>query len=237
VAGSERVSLRSAFEHLHRLDSLVGEVPAPAIATLFSNICASVAQSKLEEQVCVDLVGDFMKNWSGLRGIAGRLKMFMGMFELKGRCLVKRGVEVEDPSACEGSLDGGLLIVGSRMQVFIDRELRSAVYRVDGSCAVAIGEIPSLYGIETLSKAKKPGVVACYEGLAHVAVGPCSFSDLPKLAEKAINLAEGKYSEIYKRCYQKWRDASGEEVSSLLRELAFKRHIDLLEELEEGERS
>ena len=212
-------------------------MPAPDVATLFSNICASVARSKLEEQVCVDLVGDFMKNWSGLRSTADRIKMFMGMFELKGRCLVKKGVEVEDPSVCEGSVDDGLVIVGSRMQVLINRDLSSAVYRVDGSCAVAVGEVPNLYGIETISKARKPGVVACYKGLAHVAVGPCSFSDLPKLAEKAAALAEGKYSEIYERCYQRWRDASGEEVVSLVRELTYKRHLDLLEELEEGERS
>lgn len=237
MAGSERVSLRSALEHLHRLGSLAGEVPAPAIATLFSNICASVAQGKLEEQVCVDLAGDFMKNWSGLWGIADRLKRFMDMFELKGRCLVKKGVEVEDPSVCEDSVDGGLLVVGSRMQVFIDRELRSAVYRVGGACTVAIGEVPDITAIEAMLKTRKPGIISCYKGHARIAVGPCSFSDLPKLAEKAAALADGRYSEIYERCHQRWKSASNEEVVSLARELTHKRHLDLLEELEEGERS
>jgi len=236
VAGSELVSLRSALERMRRLGSLVGEVPAGVIAALLSNICVSVAQSDLERRVCVDLVGDFMKNWSGLRSAADRVETFMGRFELRGRCLVEKGVEVEDPSVCAGSVDDGLVIVGRGMQVVLNRDLRSAVYRVDGSCAVAIGEIPSLYGIETMSKARKPGVIACYEGLAHVAVGRCSFSDLPKLAEKAAALAGGRYSEIYKRCYQKWRDASGEEVVSLVEELTHKRHLDLLEELGEGER-
>jgi hypothetical protein len=163
--------------------------------------------------------------------------MFMGMLELRGRCLVKKGVEVEDPSVCEGSVDGGLVVVGSRMQVFIDRELRSAVYRVGGMCAVTIGKVPdSIEEIEAVS-GKKPGIVWSHEKTAYVAVGPCSFSDLPELAERAAALAEGKYSEIYERCRQRWKSASSEEVVSLVRELTRKRHLDLLEELEEGERS
>jgi hypothetical protein len=237
VAGSERVSLRSALEHLLRLGSLAGEVPAPTIATLLSNICASVARSDLERQACVDLVGDFMKNWRGLRGAANRIEMFMGRFELRGRCLVERGVEVEDPSVCEGSVDDGLVVVGSRMQVFIDRELRSAVYRVGGACTVTIGDVLDFIdvGAEALSR-REPGIVWSHVKTACVAVGPCSFSDLPKLAEKATALAEGKYSEIRERCRQRWKSASGEEVVSLVRELTHKRHLDLLEELEEGER-
>jgi hypothetical protein len=237
VAGSERVSLRSALEYLRRLRSPAEDAALMhAAGTLFSNICASVAGSEYERRACLDLAGELAEHWSGLSSVAKRIELLMSGFELKGRCLVKRGVSVEDPSVCEGSVDGGLLIVGSRMQVFIDRELRSAVYRVGGVCTVTIGEVPDFIGIEAVSR-KKPGIVWSLERTACVAVGPCSFSDLPKLAEKATALAEGRYSEIYERCHQRWKGASGEEVASLVRELTHKRHLDLLEELEEGERS
>jgi hypothetical protein len=212
----------------------VDEVPAPAAGKLFLNVCASIAESEYEKQFCLDLVGDLVNHWSGLSSVADRIEMFMSGFELRGRCLVKKGVSVEDPSVCEGSVDGGLLIVGSRMQVFINRDLGSAVYRVDGACTVTVGEVSDMAGIEAVSKARKPGIIDCYKGIARVAVGPCSFSDLPKLAEKAADLAEGKYAEIYERCYQRWKHASGGELASLVEELAFKRHIDLLEELGEG---
>jgi hypothetical protein len=124
------------------------------------------------------------------------------------------------------------------MQVFIDRELRSAVYRVGGACTVTIGDVLDFINIGTeAASRRKPGIVWSHEKTACVAVGPCSFSDLPKLAEKAVALAEGKYSEIRERCRQRWKSASSEEVASLVRELTHKRHLDLLEELEEGERS
>jgi 3-deoxy-D-arabino-heptulosonate 7-phosphate (DAHP) synthase len=204
---------------------------------LFLNVCASVAESEYEKRFCLDLVGDFMKHLGGLLDIANRIELLMRGFELKGRCLIKKGVSVEDPSVCEGSLDDGLVIVGSRMQVFIDRELRSAVYRVGGACTVTIGDVLDFInvGAEVLSR-RKPGIVLSHEKTACVAVGPCSFSDLPKLAEKAAALAEGRYSEIYERCHQRWKDARSEEVVSLVEELTHKRHLDLLEELEEGER-
>jgi hypothetical protein len=237
VAGSERVSLRSAFEYLRRLRPPAEDAALMrAAVSLFSNICASVAGGEYERRVCLDLVDELVKHRSGLSDVASRFELLVSGFELKGRCLVKRGVSVEDPSVCEGSLDDGLVIVGSMMQVFIDRELRSAVYRVGGACTVTIGEVPDFTEIEPVPR-KKPGIVWSIKKTACVAVGPCGFSDLPKLAEKAANLAEGKYSEIYERCHQRWKGASSEEVVSLVRELTHKRHLDLLEELEEGERS
>jgi len=237
VAGSERVRLRRALEYLRRPRSLADEVPASTASILFLNVCASVAESEYEKRFCLDLVGDFMKHLGGLLDVADRIELLMRGFELKGRCLIKKGVSVEDPSVCEGSLDDGLVIVGSRMQVFIDRELRSAVYRVGGACTVTIGDVLDFInvGAEALTR-REPGIVLSHVKTAYVAVGPCSFSDLPKLAEKATALAEGKYSEIRERCRQRWKSASGEEVMSLVRELTHKRHLDLLEELEKGER-
>jgi len=222
---------------LRRPRSLADVVSAPTASALFLNVCASVAESEYEKRFCLDLADDFMNHWRGLSDVANRIELFMSGFELKGRCLVKRGVSVEDPSVCDGSLDDGLVIVGSRMQVFIDRELRSAVYRVGGACTVTIGDVLDFINIGTeAASRRKPGIVWSHEKTACVAVGPCSFSDLPKLAEKAAALAEGKYSEIRERCRQRWKSASSEEVVSLVRELTHKRHLDLLEELEEGER-
>jgi hypothetical protein len=238
VAGSERVSLRSAFEYLRRLyPSDEDAALVRAASLLFSNTCASVAEGEHERRFCLDLTSELLEHWRELSSVAGRIELLMSGFELKGRCLVKRGVSVEDPSVCEGSLDDGLVIVGSRMQVFIDRELRSAVYRVGGACTVTIGDVLDFIdvGAEVLSR-RKPGIVWSHKKTACVAVGPCSFSDLPKLAEKAAALAEGRYSEIHERCHQRWKSASSEEVASLVRELTHKRHLDLLEELEEGER-
>jgi hypothetical protein len=218
---------------LRRPRSLADEVPASTASILFLNVCASIAESEYEKRFCQDLVSDFMNHLGGLLDIANRIELIMSGFELKGRCLIKKGVSVEDPSVCEGSVDDGLVVVGRGMQFFVNRDFRSAVYRVDGACTVAVGAVPNLYEIETVSKAKKPGVAACYKSTAYVAVGPCSFSDLPKLAEKAADLAEGRYSEIYERCHQRWKDARSEEVVSLVEELTHKRHLELLEE---GER-
>ena len=237
MAGPEQVGLRSALEYLLQPPSEGDRERVRAAGILFISVCSSAAPSEHDRKRCVDLAYDLLSHWNNHVSAALRIEWFMRHFELRGRCLVEKGVGVDDPSVCEGDPDSGLLVVGSRMQAFIGRGLRSAVYRVGGACTVVIGGVPTdLYEIEAAAGGRRPGLTRYHERGAYVAVGPCSLGDLPRLAERAAALAEGEYSKIYKRCHQRWRSASSEELASLVRELTHRRHLDLLEELERGER-
>jgi hypothetical protein len=234
VAGSERVDLRRALECLRNQLSLMDNRLASAVAVLLSNICASVAGDEHERKYCKKLINDFFDHWGALWSTASRVETLMGRFELRGRCLVERGVGVEDPAVCEGGVDGGLLIIGRGMQALIGRDFSYAVHRVDGVCTMTIGDVPDIEGISaTLERGR--GLIWSTRRAARVAVGPCSISDLPRLAEAAAELAKGKYSEIYERCSQRWRGASEEERRSCVLELVHRRHVDLLKELGGGE--
>jgi len=145
--------------------------------------------------------------------VAEAVRNVISRFELKGRCLVEKGVEVEDPSVCEGSLDDGLVIVGSRMQFFVNRQARGAVARVGGMCAVAVGA-SSAWGHWALDKLRsgRLGLLEYDEVGAVLSVGTCGLGDLPRLAEEAADLT---YSEVYDGCRIEW-GREGEETEEEL---------------------
>jgi hypothetical protein len=136
-----------------------------------------------------------------LRGI----REVMERFELRGSCLVERGVEVGDPSLCEGSVDGGLVVMGSRMQLSVDGSLRSAAVRVNGVCAVGVGGgFPWMPWVLKRLRSGARGLIGYDEAGAVFAVGQCGIGDLPRLVGEASGL---KYEDVYYDC----RVATGEE--------------------------
>jgi hypothetical protein len=145
--------------------------------------------------------------------VAEAVRKVISRFELKGRCLVEKGVSVEDPSVCEGSIDDGLVIVGSRMQFFVNRQARGAVARVGDACAVAVGA-SSAWGHWALDKLRsgRLGLLEYDEVGAVLSVGTCGLGDLPRLAEEAAILT---YSEVYDGCRIEW-GREGEETEEEL---------------------
>lgn len=163
----------------------------------------------------------------------------MGRFELKGRCLVEKGVSVEDPSVCEGDPGEGLVVVGSRMQLFVNRLARGAVVRAGGSCAAAVGAM-NAWSLRALRKlrAGRRGLLDHDEYGAVFAVGRCSLGDLPRLAEEALDL---HYRGVYEDCKIVWGDSemSWEETEAALiaEDEELEDCLKLLRELEGGGRA
>jgi hypothetical protein len=126
----------------------------------------------------------------------------LGRFELRGRCLVEKGVRVDDPSICEGDPGRGLLVVGSRMQFFVDRWVRGVGARAGGMCAVAVGE-SSAWAPWVLGRLEtgEPGLLE-YNATGAVLLAPCGLGDLPRLAERAAEV--GDYENIYDSCKAGW---------------------------------
>jgi hypothetical protein len=153
----------------------------------------------------------------------------LGRFELRGRCLVERGVSVEDPSVCEGSLDGGLLVVGSRMQFFVDGKVRNTVARVGDLCAVAVGGGLYDWALDEL-KAGRTGLLDYDGSVAQISVKGCRVEDMPRLAERA---AKTPYREIYKIC----AEIGDEKAKREAEEMELEDCLKLLRELEGGGRA
>ena len=171
--------------------------------------------------------------------VAKGIEEVLSRYELKGRCLVEKGVEVEVPSVCEGSLDDGLVIVGSRMQFFVNRSARGAVARLGGACAVAVGDEDawSYSALEEL-RAGRRGLLYYEDYGAVFAVGQCNLSDLPKLAEEAWR---ARYHSIYNGCSIRWEPGESEwepeeveEAKSIAEDEELERDLKLLRELEGG---
>jgi hypothetical protein len=151
-------------------------------------------------------------------------------------------VEVEDPSVCEGDPGEGLVIVGSRMQFFVNRQARGAVARVGGVCAVAVGA-SSAWGHWALDELRsgRLGLLEHDEAGAVLSVGPCRLGDMPRLAEEAADLP---YSEVYDRCRIEWEPGESEwepeeveEARSMAEDEELEEALKLLRELEGGGRA
>jgi hypothetical protein len=224
VGGREPFKLRRA------LGALLGTEPArgaePGALDLLYAACIS---SGLGEDECDRIYWrSYWRSGEELREAAGEV---LDRFELRGRCLVEKGVGVEDPSVCEGSLDGGLLIVGSRMQFFVDGEMRNAVARVGDLCAVAIGS--GRLGDRALRelKAGRTGLLEHDGATALISVRGCRLGDMPRLAERA---AEMPYREIFKSCEPFGDEEAEGEALSKAERLELERCLELLGMLEMG---
>jgi hypothetical protein len=122
----------------------------------------------------------------------------MERFEIKGSCLVERGVNVEDPSVCGGDIDERMTVIGSRMQFSVDSSLHNMVIRFNGACIVSTGEETPLkpYNIRRLRSGKR-GLLGYDEVNAIFSVGQCGLSDLPRLLEETKKL---NYGDVYYEC-------------------------------------
>ena len=122
----------------------------------------------------------------------------MERFEIKGSCLVERGVNVEDPSLCEGDINERMTVIGSRMQFSVDSSLHNMVIRLNGTCTVSTGEETPLkpYNIRRMRSGKR-GLLGYDEVGAIFTVGQCSLSDLPHLLEETRKL---DYDDVYYDC-------------------------------------
>ena len=163
--------------------------------------------------------------------VAEAAREVLGRFELRGRCLVERGVGVEDPAVCEGGADGGLLIVGSRMQFFVDGEARTTVARAGDLCAVAIdrGELDD-WALREL-KAGRTGLLK-HDGVAAlISVRGCRVEDMPRLAERAAKMP---YREIFESCVAFGDEGAESEALSKAEELELNSCLELLGVLERG---
>jgi len=122
----------------------------------------------------------------------------MERFEVKGSCLVERGVKVEDPSVCEGDINERLTVIGSRMQFTVDSSFHNVAIRSNGSCIISIGNDRPFGSLEIRRlRAGKPGLIGYDEVSASFMVGQCSPSDLPNLVKEAEEL---DYSDVYYDC-------------------------------------
>ena len=210
MAGREPSRLRAALEHLlkRRLPWKAGE--ESDVPNLLYHVCIAAG---ISEDECADIMVDYKEAMAtkpgpdALSRVAAAFKLrevmkgvneVLGRFELRGRCLVEKGVRVDDPSICEGDLDSGLVIIGSRMQFFVDGRVRGAVARAGGVCAVAVGESDAwkTWVLDGL-KAGAPGLLD-YDGGGAIILVPCGLGDLPRLAERAAEVSD--YGEVYESC-------------------------------------
>jgi len=122
----------------------------------------------------------------------------MERFEMKGSCLVERGVNVEDPSVCEDDINERMTVIGSRMQFSVDSSLHNMVIRLNGTCIVSTGEETPLkpYNIRKMRSGKR-GLIGYDEVGAIFSVGQCNISDLPRLLEETRKL---DYGDVYYEC-------------------------------------
>jgi len=239
----ERSGLRKALE-----DLLAKKAPwetEDATRKLLYGIClaSGIGESRCDEinsryrSAITDYYDDPTK--VDREAVAKGIEEVLSRFEFKGRCLVEKGVEVEVPSVCEGSIDDGLVIVGSRMQFFVNRSARGVVARLGGACAVAVGdeEAWSYSALEELRVGRRG--LLYYENYGAVfAAGRCSLSDLPKLAEEA---QRARYRNIYNGCSimwepweSEWEPEEVEEAKSIVEDEELERDLKLLRELEGG---
>jgi len=223
-------------------DLLGGKPPwdaEPGALDLFRAVCvaSSVGEDECdriyekcrEAMVELTLAGEASRD--RYKPVAEAAREVLDRFELRGRCLVERGVEVEDPSVCEGDPGEGLVIVGSRMQFFVNRQARGAVARVGGMCAVAIdrGELDD-WALREL-KAGRTGLLKHDSVAALISVRGCRVEDMPRLAERA---AEMPYREIFESCGAFGDERAESEALSKAEELELNSCLELLGVLERG---
>ncbi|MCI4408742.1 MAG: hypothetical protein JHC26_06595 [Thermofilum sp.] len=131
---------------------------------------------------------------NAVRGV----KEVMDRFEVKGSCLVERGVKIEDPSVCEGDINERLTVIGSRMQFSVDSSFHNIAIRSNGSCAVSISEDSPFRSLNIRElRAGKPRLIGYDEVGASFMVGQCGLSDLPNLVKDAEKL---NYGDVYYDC-------------------------------------
>jgi hypothetical protein len=185
--------------------------------------------SSLDKEECDRIY--WRSYWGSGEELREAAREVLGRFELRGRCLVEKGASVEDPSVCEGSVDGGLLIVGSRMQFFVDGKVRKTVARVGDLCAVAVGggELDD-WALDEL-KAGRTGLLKHDGAAAMISVKGCRVEDMPMLAERA---AKTPYREIFKGCEVFGEEEAESEALSKAEELELDSCLGLLGALERG---
>jgi len=212
------------------LGALLGAEPAgdaePGALNLLYAACVA---SSLGEEECDRIY--WRSYWRSGEELREAAREVLGRFELRGRCLVERGVGVEDPAVCEGGADGGLLIVGSRMQFFVDGEARTTVARAGDLCAVAIdrGELDD-WALREL-KAGRTGLLK-HDGVAAlISVRGCRVEDMPRLAERAAKMP---YREIFESCVAFGDERAESEALSKAEELELNSCLELLGVLERG---
>jgi hypothetical protein len=247
VAGGEQSRLRAALEHLLRRRLPWKAEEKAGVLDLLYHICVAAG---IDEGRCADIRYSYkeamaVKPGPGaasrvtaafkLREAMEKVNEVLGRFELRGRCLVEKGVGVEDPSICEGDLDSGLLVIGSRMQFFVDGRVRGAVARAGGVCSVAVGESSAWapWVLDEL-KAGRLGLLNYDEDGAVILV-PCGLGDVPRLAGRA---AEMRYREIYEEIYSMCKafgdDRAESEALSKAEKLELDSCLELLGALEGG---
>jgi hypothetical protein len=243
VAGRKPSRLRAALEHL------LGRSPPweagweAGVPDLLYHVCLAAG---IHEDRCADIMREYKEAMAfepgpdalsrvtaafKLRTVMEKVNEVLDRFELRGRCLVEKGVGVKDPSVCEGDLDGGLLIVGSGMQFLVDGEVRTAVARMGDLCAVALGRGEVGYWALDELKAGRAGLLGHDGSYAVISVRGCRVEDMPRLAERA---AKVPYREIFKRCEAFGDEAAEGKALSKAEEREIDECLKLLGELERG---
>jgi hypothetical protein len=163
--------------------------------------------SSIDEKRCKEIYEDVHETMFGhvvevdqktrenaVRGI----KEVMDRFEVKGSCLVERGVEIEDPSVCEGDIDERLTVIGSKMQFSVDSSFHNMAIRFNGACVVSKGDESPLkpWNLKKLQSSRR-GLIEYDEVSAVFSVGRCSISDLPNLVREVEEL---DYGDVFHEC-------------------------------------
>ena len=182
------------LERLKRLEVGRGE-----LGQAFKLLEAACLASTGDPQRC-RLLADRLRDHAlfGERLDAGEVGEVLGRFELRGSCLVERGVEV-DPRACRG---GGLLVVG-RMGAALLLGGSAAGLALGGECAVAVGRADALdAAFQRSLRGLKPveeGLLEAWRGGAVVGIGACKPERLAELAGR-LERAGGRYPKLYGEC-------------------------------------
>lgn len=183
------------LERLKRLEVGQGE-----LGQAFKLLEAACLASTGDPQRC-RLLADRLRDHAlfGERLDAGEVGEVLDRFELRGSCLVERGVEV-DPRACRGG--GGLLVVGRRGAALLLRG-SAAGLALEGECAVAVGQADALdAAFQRSLRGLKPveeGLLEAWQGGAVVGIGACGPERLAELAVR-LERAGDRYPKLYREC-------------------------------------
>jgi hypothetical protein len=182
------------LERLRRLEVRHGEL-GQALKLLEAACLASTG----DPQRCRLLAG-LLRDHAlfGGRLDAREVREVLDRFELRGSCLVEKGVEV-DPRACRGS---GLLVVGRRGAALLLRG-SAAGLALGGECAVAVGQADALdAAFQRSLRGLRPveeGLLEAWQGGAVVGVGACGPELLAELAGR-LERAGDRYPKLYREC-------------------------------------
>ncbi|WP_288007631.1 hypothetical protein [Thermofilum sp.] len=160
--------------------------------------------SSIDEERCKEIYDDVHDTMFGnvvevdpkIRENAVRgVKEVMERFEVRGSCLVEKGVKIEDPSVCEGDINERLTVIGSRMQFSVDSSFHNMAIRFNGTCIVGKGEEMPLkpWNLRKLHSSRL-GLIEYDEASAVFSVGRCNINDLPNLVKEAEEL---DYGDVY----------------------------------------